>query len=122
MESLDTAATVQAKDEEILSELGRIVRRPLPGCDDLPVRGAAKGIRNADPDPDVLIITNAHLRRPEEAPVTEAIGELELANGVVISTVFYSREDWDAPLTRVTPIRARVEAGAERHDRKLRLL
>lgn len=44
--------------------------------------------------------------------MTEAVYELELARGVVISTLFYSRDEWYAPLARATPFRARVEEEA----------
>ncbi len=112
MKSLDSVATVQAKDKEILHELGRIIRRLLPGATIYLFGSATKGVRQADSDLDVLIITNTHLSRQEETAVTEAIYELELARGVVISSLFYSREEWDAPLARATPFHARVEGEA----------
>lgn len=112
MKSLDSAATVQAKDTEILHDLGRIIRRFLPGATIYLFGSAAKGIREPDSDIDVLIITNNRLSRQEDAAVADAIYELELARGVVISTLLYSKEKWDAPLTRATPFRARVEAEA----------
>jgi predicted nucleotidyltransferase len=112
MESLDTAATIQAKDKEILYALRRIVRNLLPGATIYLFGSAAKGIREADSDLDVLILTSDRISRQEETAVTDAIYELELARGVIISTPFYSKEEWDAPLTRATPFRARVEAEA----------
>jgi predicted nucleotidyltransferase len=112
MESLHTAITVHAKDKEILSELGRIVRRLLPGATIFLFGSAARRVREADSDLDVLIITSARLTRQEEAAVADGIYELELARGVVISTLFYSRDEWNAPLARATPFRARVEAEA----------
>ncbi len=112
VKSLDTAATIQAKDKETLYELGRIVRRLLPGATIYLFGSAARGIRESDSDFDVLIITSARLSRQDEAALADAIYELELSRGVVISTLVYSREEWDAPLTRVTPFRARVEAEA----------
>jgi len=112
MKSLDTAVRVQAKDREILQELGGIIRRFLPGATIYLFGSAAEGVRQPDSDLDVLIITNTHLSRQEEAAVTEAIYEIELARGVVISTLFYSRDEWHAPLARATPFRARVEAEA----------
>ncbi|HEX9899941.1 MAG TPA: nucleotidyltransferase domain-containing protein [Candidatus Methylomirabilis sp.] len=112
MKTIDNAFAIQAKDKEILSELGRIVRGVLPGATIYLFGSAAKGVRQADSDLDVLIITNTHLSRQDQAALTEAIYELELARGAVISTLFYSREEWDAPLTRATPFHTRVEAEA----------
>lgn len=73
---------------------------------------AAKGVREADSDLDGLSITPGRLLGQEEAAVVEAIYELELTRRVVISTLFYSREEGDAPLTRASPFRAGVEAEA----------
>jgi predicted nucleotidyltransferase len=111
-ESLDTAATVQAKDKEYA--LRRIVGNLLPAATVYLFGSAVNRVRQADSDLDVLILTSDPISRQEEAAVTDAIYELELANGVVISTLFYSNEEWDAPLTRATPFRARVEAEAVR--------
>ncbi len=114
MKSVDTESAIHPKDKEILSELGQIIRRLLPDATIYLFGSAAKGLREADSDLDVLIITGTRASRQEEAAVADAIYELELASAVVISTLFYSREEWEAPLTRATPFRARVEAEAVR--------
>ncbi len=114
MKSLAATTTIQGKDREIVSELGRTIRRLLPDATIYLFGSATTGTREADSDLDVLIITNAHLPQQEQAAVADAIYELELARGVVISTLVYSREQWDAPLTRATPFHARVEAEAVR--------
>lgn len=112
MKTLATAAAIQAKDRELLCELGQIVRRHLPGAIIYLFGSAAQGVREADSDLDVLVITPSRLCRGEETAVTDAIYDLELTRGVVISTLFYSRDDWDAPLTRATPFRTSVDAEA----------
>ena len=60
----------------------------------------------------MLLLTETPLSRDEENAVADAIYELELARGVVVSTIHYDRAEWDAPLTRATPFRTRVEAEA----------
>ena len=52
------------------------------------------------------------MSRSKEAAVTDAIYELELVKGVVISTLYYCWSEWDAPLVRATPFRHRVEVEA----------
>jgi len=112
MKSLDNTPAIQVKDREILYELRRIIRRLLPGATIYLFGSTAKGIREPDSDIDVLIITKSRLSRQEDAAVADATYELELARGVVISILFYSKEEWEAPLARATPLRARVEAEA----------
>jgi predicted nucleotidyltransferase len=109
---LDTISAIHPSDKEILSKLGQIVRWLLPGATICLFGGAAKGRREPDSDLDVLIISSGPLSRQEEAVVADAIYGLELANGVVISTLLYSREEWEAPLARATPFQARLEAEA----------
>jgi predicted nucleotidyltransferase len=109
---LDTEAAIHPKDKEILSELGQIVRRLLPAITIYLFGSAAKGLRKADSDLDILIISSARLSRQGEAAVADAIYEIELAHGVVISTLFYSKEEWEAPLIRAMPFRARDQAEA----------
>lgn len=65
MKSLGSAARIQAKDKEILHELGRIIRQFLPGATIYLLGSAAKGVRQADCDLDVLVITNIRLSRQD---------------------------------------------------------
>ena len=76
----------------------------MPGATIYLFGSAAKGLRTADSGLDVLIISPARLSRQAEAEVAEAISRLELANGVVISILFYAREEWEAPLAGATPV------------------
>jgi len=112
VKSLVTATNVQAKDKEVLSELGQLVRRIVPEATIYLFGSAARGVREAGSDIDVLIITSTRLSRQEAAALEGAIYELELARRVVISTLVYSRDEWDAPLARAAPFRARVEEEA----------
>lgn len=97
MKTLDTEAAIHPKDRKILSELARIVRSLLPGATIYLFGSAVRGLRETGSDLDVLIISNARLSLQEEAAVADAVYDLELANGVGISTLFYSREEWEAP-------------------------
>jgi predicted nucleotidyltransferase len=112
MKTLDTVSAIHPNDKRILAELGQVVRRHLPDALIFLFGSAATGRREVDSDLDVLIISSGRLSRQEEAALTDAIYELELANGVVISTLLYSREEWEAPLARATPFHARLEAEA----------
>ncbi len=109
MKSINGESAILPKDKEILSEVAQTVRRLLPSAEVYLFGSAAKGLREPDSDLDVLIISPARLSPQEENAVADAVYDLELTHGVVISTLFYSREEWEAPLARATPFRARIE-------------
>jgi len=60
-------------------------------------------------DYDVLILTDAPLSTKEEDVVTDAVYDLELEQGIVISTLFYTKDFWAAPLAQVMPFHQRVQ-------------
>ena len=98
--------------KEILREVRQIIHGLVPGATVYVYGSGARGSREQDSDLDLLIVTPHQLSRPEEAAVTDAVYELELARGVVITLLHYSEAEWDTPLIRATPFRARVEAEA----------
>ena len=112
MKRLEDAAAIPSEDKEILRQVRQAIRSWLPDATLYLYGSGAWGTREPDSDLDLLILTPQRLFREAESIVTDAIYELELANGVVISTVFYSQEEWDTPLLRATPFRARVDAEA----------
>ncbi len=112
MKQLEDVAVIPTRDKEILREVRRAIRRLLPGATVYLYGSGARGTREPDSDLDLLILTEAGLSLDEERAVADAIYEIELARGVVISTVRYDRTEWEAPLMRATPFRSRVEAEA----------
>jgi predicted nucleotidyltransferase len=112
MKHLEDVAVIPAKDKDILREVGEIIHKLLPGATLYLYGSGARGTREPDSDLDLLIVTETQLSRAEEAAVSDAVYDLELARGVVISTVWYCRTEWDAPLNRATPFRNRMEAEA----------
>jgi len=112
MRTLEGTPAIQPQDKAILSECRDILQRILPGATVYLYGSGARGAREPDSDLDLLILTEHRLSREEEDLAAHAVYHIELARGVVISTLFYSREEWDAPLTRATPFRNRVEAEA----------
>jgi predicted nucleotidyltransferase len=112
MKRLDDVAVIPTRDKDILREVRRTIHTLLPGATVYLYGSGARGTREPDSDLDLLILTETGLSRDEERAVADAIYELELARGVVISTVHYGRVEWEAPLMRATPFRSRVEAEA----------
>jgi predicted nucleotidyltransferase len=114
MQHLDDVAVIPARDKDILREVRQAIERVLPGATAYLYGSGARGTREPDSDLDLLILTEVPVSRAEELAVAEAIYELELSRGVVISTLLYERAEWEAPLMRVTPFWNRVEAEAVR--------
>jgi len=112
MRRLEDIAVIPTRDKKILREVRQIIHRLVPGATVYLYGSGARGSREHDSDLDILILTEKQLSRSEEAAVVEAVYELELACGVVISMLHYSEAEWDAPLIRATPFRTRVEAEA----------
>ena len=112
MKRLDDVIGIPTKDKDILRETRRTIRAVLPEAIVYPYGSGARGTREPDSDLDLLIVTETPASRDDERAVADAIYELELARGVVISTIHYDRTEWDAPLTRATPFRTRVETEA----------
>ena len=112
MRRLEDISAIPTRDKEILREVRQIIHRLVPEATVYLYGSGARGSREHDSDLDILIVTQHQLSRPEEAAVTEAVYELELARGVVITMLHYSEAEWDTPLIRATPFRTRVEAEA----------
>ena len=60
-------------------------------------------------DIDSLILTDAPLSTKEEDAVTDALYALELEQGIVISTLFYTKDLWATPLAQAMPFHQRVQ-------------
>jgi predicted nucleotidyltransferase len=112
MKHLENVAAIPTRDKDVLREVRRAIQRVVPGATIYLYGSGARGTREPDSDLDVLLLTEAPWSRDEESAVADAVYELELARGVVVSTIHYDRAEWDAPLARATPFRTRVEAEA----------
>ena len=112
MKRLDDVIVIPKRDKDILREIRRTVHALLPDAVVYLYGSGARGTREPDSDLDLLIVTATPVSRDAERAVADAIYEVELARGAVISMILYDRAEWDAPLTRATPFRARVEAEA----------
>ncbi len=112
MKRFEDVAEIPNGDKAILREFRGLIRSLLPDAMLYLYGSGARGTRDPDSDLDLLIVTQHRLSPREERDVADAVYELELSRGAVISILFYSRAEWDAPLTRATPFRARVDSEA----------
>ncbi|TSA44541.1 MAG: nucleotidyltransferase domain-containing protein [Deltaproteobacteria bacterium] len=112
MKDLATAELISQKDRRILIRLKEIVRRAIPTATILLYGSVARGSQDKESDYDVLILTDSPLSTKEEDAVTDAVYDLELEQGIVISTLFYTKGFWGAPLAQVMPFHQRVQEDA----------
>jgi len=112
MKRIEDVAMISPRDKDLLREIRQAIERVVPAVTIYLYGSGARGTREPDSDLDVLLLTERPLSREDERAMADAVYELELAHGVVVSTILYHRAEWDAPLTRATPFRAQVEAEA----------
>lgn len=109
MKDLATSKGISHRDRDILIRVKDIVRLIIPTATLLLYGSVARGTQDLESDYDVLILTDATLSTKEEDAVTDAVYNLELEQGIVISTLFYTRDFWAAPLAQVMPFHQRVQ-------------
>ena len=109
MKDLANSKDISRGDRDILIKLKEIVHVIVPTATVLLYGSVAKGTQDEESDYDVLILTDAPLSTKEEDAVTDAFYDLELERGIVISTLFYTKDFWAAPLAQVMPFHQRVQ-------------
>lgn len=109
MKDLVTSKDISGRDRDILIRLKEIVRVIIPTATVLLYGSVARGTQDEESDYDVLILTDAPLSTKEEDDVTDAVYNLELEQGIVVSTLFYTKDFWAAPLAQVLPFHQRVQ-------------
>ncbi len=109
MKDLATSKGISRRDRGILIKLKEIVHLIIPTATVLLYGSVARGTQDEESDYDVLILTDAPLSTKEEDAVTDDIYDLELEQGIVISTLFYTKDFWAAPLAQVLPFHQRVQ-------------
>ena len=109
MKDLANSKDINCGDRDILIKLKEIIHVIVPTATVLLYGSVARGTQDEESDYDVLILTDAPLSTKEEDAVTDAFYDLELERGIVISTLFYTKDFWAAPLAQVMPFHQRVQ-------------
>lgn len=112
MKTLEETPIIAAGDKALLCNVKDVIRRLLPTADVLLYGSVARGAQEEDSDYDVLVLTDRPLSKDLERTVERAILDLELDQGIVVSTIYYTREEWNTPFVRVSPFHAEVERDA----------
>lgn len=112
MKTLEQVEMISGRDRQLLHEIKQIVRKSLPAAEVLLYGSVARGTQDPESDYDILVLTGEPLSKEEETSVDDSIFELELATGLVVSTIFCSKEQWDTPLYRAMPFHWEIDRDA----------
>ena len=109
MKDLANSKSISRGNRDLLIKMKDIVHLIIPTATVLLYGSVARGAQDEESDYDVLILTDLPLSTKEEDAVTDAVYDLELERGIVISTLFYTNDFWAAPLAQVMPFHQRVQ-------------
>jgi predicted nucleotidyltransferase len=70
----------------------------------------ARGTDDAESDIDLLVLTTRKLHWRERDAITDTLFEVELAHGVVLSTLVLPAREWELGRVAVLPIREEIDS------------
>ncbi len=95
MKTIEQVHVVSDEDKKFLCETKKVIQGFLPAAEVLLYGSAARGTHGQESDYDVLVLTDVSLSNKEEEEIRDAVYDLQVAWGELISTIFHSREFWD---------------------------
>ncbi len=96
-------------DRQAIQAAAAILRRRFPIERVVLFGSKARGDDDTESDIDLLILTARPVTRAEKSQMTEALFDLELGLGVVISKLVMPLDEWEHGLHRVLPIRSEID-------------
>ncbi len=112
MKTIDQVTLVSSRDQQLLRDIKAIVHASIPSARVLLYGSVARGTQDSESDYDILVLTDHPMSRWEQNEIRGLVFDWEVERGVVVSMLFRSMEEWDSPLTRVSPFRCAVEKDA----------
>lgn len=112
MRTLEQAERLSSSDRELLQEVKQVICGLFPAATVLLYGSVARGTRTAESDYDILVLMDHAPTQAEKDRARDALFDLGLERGAVISTIFYAESDWDSPLYRAMPLHCEVDRDA----------
>ncbi len=94
MDTIEKCQVISAEDKALLREMKAIVQKELPTAEVLLHGSVARGTKDPESDYDILVLTDGALAAELRRGIERQILELELANDVVLSTIYHSKSEW----------------------------
>jgi predicted nucleotidyltransferase len=107
MRQASATASVPRTARSMLSACKRIIQERVPDATVVLFGSRARGDSAPDSDYDLLVLTDAPLTSAEEDRISDAVYDLELERGVVISLIIFPRAYWDRH--RLMPLHQEVD-------------
>jgi predicted nucleotidyltransferase len=108
MKKLSHIALKEA-DRLAIEEASRLLHEKFPVEHVVLYGSKATGSDDAESDIDLLVLTSRNLTWQERKSVTDALYDIQLAQGVVISTLVVSAKEWREGRYSVLPIHDEIE-------------
>lgn len=99
-------------DRAAIEEAVRVLRDRIPIERIVLFGSKALGTDDAESDIDLLVLTSRELEWKERGAITEALFEVEMAHGVVISPLIVPAAEWERGRFAVLPIHDLIESTA----------
>ncbi len=112
MQSLQESKVLVPEDRILLTRIRGGVKRYLPAADVLLYGSTARGDRYEDSDYDILVLTDEPVLREDKESVREAMLDIELECGSVITTLFADKTEWNAAARGTMPFYREVSRDA----------
>jgi predicted nucleotidyltransferase len=97
------------KDREAIQRAAAILRAQFPVERIILYGSKARGDDDAESDIDLLVLTSRPVGHAEEDRTVDALYDIELDLGVVLTALVTSAEEWDHGLYQVLPLHTEVE-------------
>ena len=94
--TLEEISTISDSSRDLLRRIKTVVEEYEPGATIALYGSVARGTQGPESDYDILILTDTLLSAQEERIIDDALFEIELSVGAVLSTMYYSRAEWES--------------------------
>jgi|SRR3990172_8168583 len=108
MQTLDRIK-LKANDRQAIEAAIRLLKQEYPIESVILYGSKAKGTDDPESDIDLLLLTSRELSWRERDAITDALYDIQLRYGVVISTLVVSTSEWLEGRYSVLPIRDEVD-------------
>ncbi len=100
---------LKANDRQAIEEAIRLLKQKYPVEGIVLYGSKARGTDEPESDIDLLVLTSRELAWRERNAITDALYDIQLRHGVVISTLVVSAREWSEGRYSVLPIHDEVE-------------
>ncbi len=105
-----SGAIVLGQEQRLLDRVRDAVRQAEPEARVVLFGSRARGDATPESDWDLLIVLDGEVGPARADAVRHRLYDLALDTDTVLSAIIYSRERWESPRYRATPLHAQVEA------------